>query len=114
MPLNPTTPAFLSWLAGRLVGVYGEPDNVDFVQRVKHEAARAHTLRVNIASNARTYQLVKTTGPDRTDGMHGYYLQTRGGGITVPEQIANRLWLTEQQADDLARQLDAPIDYFND
>jgi len=110
MPLNPTTPAFLSWLAGRLVGVYGEPDNVDFVMRVKHEAARAHTLRVNIASNAQTYQLVKTTGPDRSDGMHGYYLQTRGGGIEIP----NRLWLSDQQADDLASQLDAPIDYFND
>jgi len=110
MPLNPSTPAFLTWLAGRLVGVYGESENVDFVMRTKHEAARSHTLRRNISSNEHTYQLVKTTGPARTDGMHGYYLQTRGGGI----EIANRLWLSDQQAEDLARQLDAPIDYFND
>lgn len=110
MPLNPSTPAFLTWLATRLVSHYREPENVDFVQRVRHEAARSHTLRLNISQNAQTYQLVKTTGPERTDGMHGYYLQTRGGGI----EIANRLWLSDQQAEDLARQLDAPIDYFND
>lgn len=108
---NPATPAFLTWLADRLVVKYGESENVDFVRRVRHEAAKAQTLRTSLSANKQTYVLAKTTGPEREDGMHGYVLVPRGH---TDGEIASRLWLTAQQADDLARQLDAGVDYFSD
>jgi len=106
---NPPTPVFLFWLVDRLVHVYGESENVDFVRRLRHEAARAKTLRTNLAQNQDTYQL-HDSGEVAMDGTHAYLLQRRG----KPGKLGSKLWLTGQQADDLSRQLDAPIDYFND
>jgi hypothetical protein len=109
MPSNPTTPVFLSWLADRLVFVYKESENVDFVLRLKHEAARSETLRANLAKNSRTYSL-SSTGLSYDDGTDEYILVSR----STSEVVRSHLRLTDQQADDLARQLDAAVDYFND
>lgn len=106
-----TTAFFLTWLAARLVGVYGENENTDFVLRLKEEAARAATLRSNLAMNTNTYVLTEINGARDSDGKHGYQLRERGRARAM---VGQRLWLTEQEAVDLARQLDAPIDYFND
>lgn len=108
---NPTTPMFLAWLAARLVGVYGESENVDFVRRLNAEAARASTLRVNLSRNMNTYVLTEIDGARDTDGKHGYRLRERGRG---QQMVGQRLWLSDQEAADLARQLDAAVDYFND
>jgi hypothetical protein len=105
-----TTAFFLSWLAGRLVGHYGESPNTDFVLRLNEEAARAQTLRSNLAMNENTYQLVKTTVPPDMDGRSVYALSRRG----KPGRLGSKLRLTEQEAEDISRQLDAPVDYFND
>jgi hypothetical protein len=48
--------------------------------------------------------------PTVSSGKGTYELHCRITGIP----IASKLYLTEQQAGDLARQLDACIDYFND
>jgi len=108
---TPYTPFFLSWLAGRLVGHYGENENTDFVIRLNEEAARAQTLRTNLSLNQNTYVLYEVNGARDSDGKHGYQLRERGG---AQRMVGQRLWLTEQQAGDLGRQLDAPVDYFND
>ena len=34
---NPKTSEFLSWLADRLVSVYKEPSNIDFVQALRRK-----------------------------------------------------------------------------
>jgi hypothetical protein len=106
---SPPTPHFLTWLADRLVNIYGESENVDFVRRVRHEAARAATLRSNLAQNQHTYVLVAVSGD--ADGTRAYTLAIRGSLSTA---IMTTIWLTEQQANDLSRQLDAGVDYFND
>jgi hypothetical protein len=108
---NPTTQHFLGWLAARLVGVYGENENTDFVLRLNEEAAKAQTLRTNIANNMNTYQLVQSgaTPPD-ADGRILCFLSRRGKG----GRLGAQLWLLPQEAADLSDQLDAPIDYFND
>ena len=110
MPLNPTTPAFLTWLHKRLVIKYGESENLDFVQRLRHEIQRAQTLRTNLAQNEHTYILADTGEPPLMDGKHVYMLRVRGD----VGAIGSKLYLNAQQAEDLARQLDASIDYFND
>jgi|KBSSwiStaDraftv2_1062776.scaffolds.fasta_scaffold3307523_1 hypothetical protein len=38
---DPITSVFLRWLADRLVFVYGESENVDFVRRLQFEANEA-------------------------------------------------------------------------
>jgi hypothetical protein len=109
-PLNPTTPAFLHWLGLRLVHTYGESENVDFVLRLRHEEARALTLRTNLSKNEATYYLADTGTAPGMDGTHTYVLSRRG----APGAIGSTLNLTPQQASDLSRQLDAAIDYYND
>ena len=103
------TSAFLHWVADRLVRVMGESENVDFVLRLRHEAARAATLHENMAGNVETYVLV-AIGEVAMDSRSAYMLQPRG----KVGKIGSKLWLTQQQFDDLSRQLDAPIDYIND
>lgn len=105
------TQHFLGWLAARLVGQYGESPNTDFVLRLNEEVERAQTLRTNIASNVNTYVLTEVDGARDSDGKHGYQLRERG---RARRMVGQRLWLNQQEADDLSRQLDAPIDYFND
>ncbi len=112
---NPPTPVFLDWLGDRLVNVYGESQHLDFVQRLRHEAHRAQTLRTNLSMNARTYHLVNVCGDfhdphDDSDHTCAWTLMVNGS----TEAIKTELRLTDQQANDLARQLDAPVDYFND
>jgi hypothetical protein len=108
---NPRTPVFLDWVADRFVHVIGESENVDFVMRLRHEARKAQTLIANLSVNERTYQLHMTADPPTVSSGKGTYeLHCRITGIP----IASKLYLTEQQAGDLARQLDACIDYFND
>ena len=104
------TPAFLNWCADRLVRLGGESENVDFIRKLRHEAAKAKTLIDNLSRNEETYQLFKTDEVTM-GGTHAYLLARRGG---KPGKIGSKLFLTEQQADDLSRQLDAPIDYIND
>jgi hypothetical protein len=38
---TPSGPDFLDWIADRLVNVYGEPENVDFVLALRRKAASA-------------------------------------------------------------------------
>lgn len=38
---DPPLSRFLDWLADRLVFVYGESENVDFVRRLRYEADEA-------------------------------------------------------------------------
>lgn len=107
---TPRTPEFLTWIADRLVGRYGENEHTDFVLRLREEAERARTLRANLSLNRETYQLVSTgTAPDM-DGRNAYLLSRRGR----PGKLGSVLHLTGQEAEDISRQLDAPIDYFND
>lgn len=40
-----TSKEFLDWVADRLVNVYGESENVDFVQRLRQEAASVPSSR---------------------------------------------------------------------
>lgn len=103
------TGVFLNWCADRLVLLGGESENVDFIQRLRHEAARAQTLHANLSQNEETYVLVDT-GEVNLSGMHAYMLQRRG----KVGKLGTKLWLTKRQFDDLSRQLDAPIDYIND
>jgi hypothetical protein len=107
---NPSTPVFLSWFADRMEHVYHESPNVDFVRRLRHEAERAKTLITNLSQNERTYQLVESGEPPFMDGRKVYLLHVRAG----VGHLGSKLTLTAQQAEDLSRQLDAPIDYFND
>ena len=112
---NPSTPVFLEWVANRLVHHYGESNQTDFVQRLRHEAYRAATLRTNLSMNARTYHLVNVCGDfhdphDDSDHTCAWTLMVNGS----TEAIKTELRLTDQQANDLARQLDASVDYFND
>jgi hypothetical protein len=114
MMSNPTTPVFLEWLVDRLVNVYGESQHLDFVQRLRHEAYRAATLRTNLSMNARTYHLVNVCGDSHDDhddnATCAYALVVNGSTAAIKTELR----LTDQQANDLARQLDAPVDYFND
>jgi hypothetical protein len=112
---NPPTAVFLEWIAQRLVHHYGESEQTDFVQRLRKEAHRAQTLRTNLAMNARTYHLVNVCGDfhdphDDSDHTCAWTLMTNGD----TQVIKTELRLTDQQANDLSRQLDAPVDYFND
>jgi hypothetical protein len=106
---NPRTPVFLNWVADRFVNIHDESENVDFVRRIRHEASKAQTLLTNLSSNTRTYKLVDLNEVD-ADGYGTYTLMAHG----TTQVIRSHLRLTTQQAEDLARQLDAPIDYFND
>jgi hypothetical protein len=109
--ITPRTPVFLTWLADRLVNIYDESENVDFVQRLRREARRAQTLRTSLSANENTYQLFMTDDPPTvSSGKNTYELHQRGGSGV----IASKLYLTAQEAGDLARQLDASVDYFND
>ncbi len=40
-----TDAAFLKWMADRLVGVYGESPNVDFVQRLREIALKVESFK---------------------------------------------------------------------
>jgi hypothetical protein len=112
---NPSTAVFLTWLVERLVNVYGESENVDFVHRLRKEAHRAQTLRTNLSANTRTYHLVNVCGDfhdphDDSDHTCAYALMVNGSTAAIKTELR----LTDQQANDLARQLDASVDYFND
>ena len=107
---RPSTPVFLNWVADRFVNVHDESENVDFVKRLRHEAGKAHTLLTSLSTNQKTYQLYATDEDPRGDGTYEYVLRSRG----TDEVVKSHLWLTSQQAMDLARQLDAGVDYFND
>jgi hypothetical protein len=107
---DPSTPVFLRWLAERLEFVYLESPNIDFVLRLKHEAERARTLITNLSQNERTYQLVESGEAPFMDGSQTYLLRVRAG----VGHLGSKLRLTQQQADDISRQLDASVDYFND
>lgn len=110
MARDPSTPDFLTWVRNRLVYAYLESENVDFVLRLDHEAARAKTLITNLSKNERTYQLVDSGEAPGMDGRRAYLLRVRG----EVGHLGSKLWLTTQQAHDIARQLDASVDYFND
>jgi hypothetical protein len=108
---NPRTPVFLNWVADRFVNIHDESENVDFVMRLRHEARKAQTLMANLSANHHTYQLFMTGEEPVGDGELGdYVLKSRGSD----QIVKSHLQLTSQQAGDLARQLDACIDYFND
>lgn len=113
MMANPPTSVFLARVANRLVS-YSESEDSDFVRRLRSEAARARTLHTHMSANTRTYYLVDTCG-DLHDDDTGprictYSLVSHG----TNEMLTSELQLTQQQADDLSRQLDAPVDYIND
>jgi len=107
--VNPNTQSFLNWCADRLVRLGGESENVDFIRRLRHEAAKAGALSINLSINTETYQLF-ATDEIFMDGSRTYLLQRRG----MPGKLGSKLILTEQQAADLSRQLDAGVDYYND
>jgi hypothetical protein len=112
VPSNPRTPTFLNWVADRFVFRHSESPNVDFVMRLRHEAARAQTLLTNLSVNHCTYMLIRTDDPSTAGPppRHVYVLQDR----STMQVVNTKLRLTDQQAEDIARQLDASVDYFND
>jgi len=105
-----STPVFLSWVRGLLTGQLNQDPDADFIKRLDHEIERSRTLRANLAQNQDTYQLIDV-GEGGAPGLRLYRLAKRGRGGWLTGAV---LTLNQQQADDLGRQLDAPIDYFND
>ena len=91
------TSTFLDWLADRLVGVYEEPDSVDFVQRLRVEAATARLREEQLSAVEETYELRKTDSVFIT-GETGYLLHRVG----KPGAIGSELRLSPQQAADLS------------
>lgn len=103
------TPEFLDWVADRFVHVDGESPNVDFVLRLREEADKARLFTEELAKNANFYELVKLDGP-HMDGTYTYILQRSEG----PGGFGVHMFLLEDAADDLARQLDAAVQLATD
>lgn len=103
------TPDFLDWVANRFVNVHDESPNVDFVQRLREEAAKARLFIEELSKNTDFYELVKIDGPFM-DGTCSYVLQRNEG----PGGFGAHIYLLPEHAADLIRQLDAAVQLATD
>ena len=104
------TSTFLNLVAEKLLTIWGAGVHDEIITRLRSEAAKADTLLTNLAQNSSTFQLTEITVAESKRGKRPYHLTCRGKSGRLPMT----LWLYPGEAADLGRQLDAPIDYFND
>jgi hypothetical protein len=80
-----TDTEFLEWLIDRLVDVYGENPNVDFIHRLRKIATKSENKTMNISLEELKNLIMKY------DLMEGEYPESSYEGLSVYEFICQEL-----------------------